>query len=335
MKSKVLRKDIFRLIILVALFTFVQYHSSSASGKEEIPIKQELRFFSGSPAAGGLWYLISVGITQIFERSIPGLRTSLAPGGAGGGPISVGEGQSAAGLVNLGAFLDAQEGLPPFKKAYGNLMLLANLYDHVFQIIVFKDSGINKITDLKGKIISSGIKGQYSEFWFKKLLKVYNMDPERDVKIVNLGFGDTVSAMKDGRVDCCASAASMTNPGINELAASRNITFLSIDDAELKTFCETVNGFRPGIYPGSKVPHTGKYSDFKTAFMPLSVMVRADLPEDFVYKMSKALAENLKDLGQVAPLLVGFEPKDLAREISPRAKFHPGANKYYKEKRWR
>lgn len=340
MRSKAIDKMIIWLVTLLWLLMFIPSYSDRASAKEEkagreTPVKQELMFFSGSPSAGAAWYLLSVGITQIFERSIPGLKTSLIPGGAGGGPISVGEGRSQAGLVNLGPLLDAYEGLPPYKKPYGNLMLSANLYDHFFQIIVLKNSGINKITDLKGKIVSPGIKGQYSEFWFKKLLKVYNIDPDKDIKIVSLGFGDTVSAMKDGAVDCLATAASIPLPAVEDLAMARKINFLNIDEVELKKFCETVNGFQPTIYPASKMPYKGEYNDTRTACVPLSVMVRTDLPNDLVYKITKALAENLKDLEQVSPPMRGFEPKNLAREISPKAKFHPGAEKYYKERGWR
>jgi hypothetical protein len=227
-------KSISRLIVLVGVLMFIPGFSNSASEKSDVI--QEIRFFSGSPAAGGAWYPLSVGITQIFEKSIPGLKTHLVPGGAGGGPISVDEGESNIGLSTLGIILDAQEGLPPFKKAYGNLRLLGNLYDHVFQIIVLKNSGLNKISDLKGKVISPGIKGQYSEFRFKKLITVYHMDPEKDVKIVSLGFGDTVSAMKDGCVDCLASVAPFPMPAVIDLATSREIRFLDIDEVQLRNF---------------------------------------------------------------------------------------------------
>jgi len=326
-------KSIMILILLAVLFIFIPDDSKSASEKSEV--KQEVRFFSGSPAAGGVWYLLSVGITQIFEKSIPGLKTHLIPGGAGGSPISVGEDQSQMGLSNLGPMLDAMEGLPPFKKAYGNLRLLGNLYDHVFQLIVLNNSGINRITDLKGKVISPGIKGQYSEFWFKKLITLYNMDPEKDIKIVSLGFGDTASAMKDGFIDCLATAAPFAMPAVIDLATSREIRFLDIDEVQLKKFCETVNGFRPGVYPSSKISLKGKYNDIKTVFTPLSIMVRAELSEDLVYKMTKALAENLKSLEEVSPLMKEFELQNLAREISPKTKFHPGAEKYYRERRWK
>lgn len=326
-------RSIIKLILLVGLFMLIPGFSNSAPEKSEVI--QEIRFFSGSPAAGGAWYPLSVGITQIFEKSIPGLKTHLVPGGAGGGPISVDEGESDTGLSTLGIILDAQEGLPPFKKAYGNLRLLGNLYDHIFQIIVLKNSGINKISDLKGKVVSPGIKGQYSEFRFKKLITLYNMDPEKDVKIVSLGFGDTVSTMKDGFVDCLASVAPFPMPAIIDLATSREIRFLDIDEVQLKKFCEMVNGLLPGVYPSSKISLKGKYNDIKTAFTPLNIIVRGDLPEDLVYKMTKALAENLKSLEEVSPLMKGFEPSNLGRKLSPKTRFHPGAEKYYRERGWK
>ncbi len=318
--------------IIVSLMFFPGY---SDSAPEKVEVKQELKFFSGSPSAGGAWYVLSVGVTRILEKSIPGLQTSLVPGGAGGGPISVGEGNAQTGFVNLGPFLDAQEGIYPYQKAYDNLRLLGNLYNHVYQIAVLKDSGINKIPDLRGKIVSTGIKGQAAEFSFKKLLKIYNIDITREIKFVFLGFNDSVEALKDKKIDCWAQPNSLPTPATEDLAMSREIKFLSIDDPQLQEFCSTVNGFRPGIVLGNKIPYKGKYDDLKTAFMPLSVMVRADLPEELVYKMTKALAENLKDLAPVSVSMRDFEPKNLARDLSPKAKFHPGAERYYKERGWR
>jgi TRAP transporter TAXI family solute receptor len=328
-------KCLFCIIIIFGILVFTPGYSNSQPKQEAKPVAQELKFFSGSPAAGGVWYLISVGITQIFQRSIPGITTHLVPGGAGGGPIVVGGGKADAGLANLGPLLDAQEGLPPFTKTYDNLRVLGNLYDHVFQIIVLKDSGINKISGLKGKVISPGVKGQYTEFWFKKLIKVYNMDPEKDIKIVSLGFGDTAEQMKDKRVDCLATAGPLMMSAMEELATSRDIKYLNIDDAELKKFCATTNGFRPGVVPGDKLVQARKYPNLVTALQPLLVMVRADLPEELVYKMTKALVENLKDLEQLTPPMRGFETKSIARDISPKARFHPGAERYYKERGWR
>jgi TRAP-type uncharacterized transport system substrate-binding protein len=110
---------------------------------------------------------------------------------------------------------------------------------------------------------------------------------------------------------------------------------LNIDDAEAKKFCELVNGFRPALYAAGEIPYKGEYNDIRTACVPLSVMARTDLPDDLVYKMAKALAENVKDLEQVSPSMRAFEPKNLSRVISPKAKFHPGAEKYYRERGWR
>lgn len=306
--------------------------SKTASGSAQMP--SELRFFSGSSASGGAWYGLSVAINQIFEKNVPGLKTSLIPGGAGGGPISVGEGQSDAGLVNLGPLLDAQEGLPPFEKKYTNLRLVANLYDHVFQIVVLKDSGINSIQDLKGKTVCPGVKGQYSEFWFKQVLQIYGMDPDKDVKISNLGFSDAAEAMKNGQVDAIVSAAPLPLPAVTDLAMARNIKLLPFDKAELATIEKEMNGFTATVYPKDKIPYKGDFTDLDTALMPLSIMVRADLPDDLVYQMTKALAENITDLEHVSSQFKGFDPKSLARDLSPKAVFHPGAEKYYKEKGW-
>ncbi len=339
MKSNAVGKMITWLVILLGVLMLTPGYSDRAWAKEEkagkeTPVKQELKFFSGSPSAGATWYPLSVGITQIFERSIPGLKTSLVPGGGAGGPITVGEGKADSGLVTLTILLNAYDGLPPFKKAYTNSMLVANLYDHFFHLVVLKDSGINKITDLKGKVISPGPKGQFSETCFRELLKVHNINPDKDVKIVSLGFADATESMKDGTVDCFASV-SPPNTAVEDLSMARQIKFLDIDDVMVRKFCETLSGFQPTVWPASKLSYKGIDKDVKTVTTPVSIIVRTGLPNDLVYKMAKALAENLKQLDQVSPPMRGFEPKDLSRDLSPKAKFHLGAEKYYKERGWR
>lgn len=58
---------------------------------------------------------------------------------------------------------------------------------------------------------------------------------------------------------------------------------------------------------------------------------RAELPDDAVYQMVKALWENYKEFAPIHPLLKEWTPE---RFVSKEARipYHPGAVKFYKER---
>jgi TRAP transporter TAXI family solute receptor len=59
------------------------------------------------------------------------------------------------------------------------------------------------------------------------------------------------------------------------------------------------------------------------------IVAACDLPEDVVYKMTKAMATNVNDMAAVVKPIAGLTAKDMAIDIG--VPFHKGAAKYYKE----
>jgi TRAP transporter TAXI family solute receptor len=59
------------------------------------------------------------------------------------------------------------------------------------------------------------------------------------------------------------------------------------------------------------------------------IVAACDLPEDVVYKMTKAMASNVDTMAAVVKPITGLTPKDMAVDIG--VPFHKGALKYYKE----
>ena len=62
-----------------------------------------------------------------------------------------------------------------------------------------------------------------------------------------------------------------------------------------------------------------------------SVVTSADVPEEIVYAVVKAVFDNLDDFKKQHPAFANLDPKKMIKDgIS--APLHPGAVKYYKEK---
>ena len=64
----------------------------------------------------------------------------------------------------------------------------------------------------------------------------------------------------------------------------------------------------------------------------MMVVVRDDMPDDVAYEITKQFWKNLDFVKSTAALLQSIDPKEALTVLS--AEFHPGAVKYYKEKRW-
>jgi TRAP transporter TAXI family solute receptor len=57
----------------------------------------------------------------------------------------------------------------------------------------------------------------------------------------------------------------------------------------------------------------------------------ADVPEDVVYEVTRAVFENLDDFRALHPAFANLDPKKMTMDALS-APLHPGAAKYYKEK---
>jgi TRAP-type uncharacterized transport system substrate-binding protein len=63
-------------------------------------------------------------------------------------------------------------------------------------------------------------------------------------------------------------------------------------------------------------------------------MARVDLDADLVYKMTKALYENLPSIHTVSPLLKQFTKNLVLPDDQMLIPYHPGARKYFVEQGW-
>jgi TRAP transporter TAXI family solute receptor len=75
--------------------------------------------------------------------------------------------------------------------------------------------------------------------------------------------------------------------------------------------------------------YSGQDKDIQTIGTWTHLMMRCSTPEDLAYKITKSLAQNVENLGNVVAAVKGLTPKDLAIDVG--VPYHPGARKYYRE----
>ncbi len=285
----------------------------------------ELRIMTGPQ--GGSWYPLGGAIAEIVKREVPGTTGSVLPGAGIINIQGVETGRAEIGFGNSVSTADAIAGREPFKTPAKNLRQLATLYMQYFQLVLLDDSGIKGVPDLKGKSIAVQPRGNTGEQMTRELLQVYGLSYKDLAKVSHVSYNDAVALMKDGHAQAFTLITTIPAAAILDLASSRKIRMPSVPEDKFKELLKINNGYSrreipKGTYPGVdyNVQAFGTYTH---------LMIRADLPDDLVYGITKALAKNADSLGAVVKDVKGLTVKEMAFDVG--VPYHPGALKYYKE----
>ena len=289
-----------------------------------------LAIYSGSP--GGGWYPIAVAAGEMWTKNIPGVAVTHADAGGAGNIVALSAGKAQVAISTGASVGDAVVGNPPFEKKVTNVRALAALAPEFYAILTWADSKIKTPADLKGKRLSPAPKGYTVEVITRSVLKAAGLSYDKLSKVDFLDLEEAAGLMKDGHLDAVVASITLSgDPTITDLETSRAVKVLEIPNDMMKKLQAASPGLYPAVLP--KGSYKGVTKNTQIPGYSLGLVVSAELPEDLVYKMTKALVENWSTMQAVSADLKDLQPQDLAKATMGVA-FHPGALKYYKEKGW-
>ena len=151
--------------------------------------------------------------------------------------------------------------------------------------MALKDSGIERIEDLKGKTVSIGAPNSGTEVIGLRLMEVAGIDPDKDVTRRAMGVGESTAALREGSIDAFVWSGGLPTGAITDLATTDEIVLLPLDRYVPKLNERYGEAYQEseveeGEYPG--VPTT------KTIAVPNLLMVRADMDETLAHDLIAA-----------------------------------------------
>jgi TRAP transporter TAXI family solute receptor len=274
---------------------------------------------------GGSWIPLGGQLKDMWEKAVPGLAVQVLPGAGIANVRGVEEAKADLGFGNSISTVDAMSGKPPFNKPHDNVCNIASLYPQYFQFVVLADAGINKVSDLKGKSITTQQKGNTGEVITRHLLEANGLS-YNDVKVSFVGYTDSVNQMKDGHAVAFGLNTQAPAGAVMDLASARKIKIF--DQAEIYDKMIKINpSYKLITLP--KNTYEGQDKDLKVIGFFTHVVVSCKMPADQVYAMTKAIANNTQVLATVAKDIAKLKPAGMAADVG--VPFHPGAAKFYKE----
>lgn len=285
----------------------------------------------GTITAGGAWQVIGNAMLEDIKKAYPNITGSTLPSTTSANVLGVHEGKFDIAFSIADTTADAWQGEGYFKSSgkINDIREVAALYPQSSHIVVWANSGINSIPDLKGKKVTPGAKGLSNDIEFQRLLKTYGMSYD-DMTVQFLSFNDASQQMIDGHLDALAflTVPPPYAPVIN-VSAQKQIKLLTIPDDKIAEMTK-YQGVQPFTLPAGT--YKGVDEPVKGIMSRSHVIVRKDMPEDVVYNIVKAIAENFPRYESVLSSMKYTKVEEMATDVG--IPFHPGALKYYREKGW-
>ncbi len=315
------KKIFFILTLAVALgFTFSLNIEPAAARTKFISI--------GTGGTGGVYYPYGGGVAEIWTKHVKGVRAVAEVTGASVENTKLcDKGETLFGEIMSDVAFQAYTGTGKFKGKPQKIRGMFVMYPNVYHIVTRKDSGIKTIADLKGKKVSVGAPGSGTEFMTNLILEGSLDIPYSSFNVFRLSFNENANALKDNSIDVGVWCVAPPTSSIMDLATTHAISIIPFTKAEI----DKVTAKYP-FYAGYTLPanvYKGQDQPVYTASVWNTFICNADLDEDLVYKLTKAVFENQDYLMKIHHFAKYTTPENAIKYSA--IPLHPGAIKYIRE----
>ena len=206
----------------------------------------------------------------------------------------------------------------------------------VYQFIVYADSGIESIQDIKGKKVFLGPPGGVATRNTKLLIDAMTgYKPGKDFEQVKMGWGAAAAAFQDKKYDVWIPTTSAPSPQVQQIAITNKIRLLGLDENKFghpswKKYMRQPGRRLEWIPPDTYGKNQVNTKPILSTGAWVGLSARANLPTDVIYKMTQAYWEHIDE----AHAMAAWMPKYVNHKNALAAiagQVHPGAEKYYRK----
>jgi uncharacterized protein len=310
------------LILALAICLFI--------GNSTVRAQQPKALAMGTSAMGSAFYTLSVVMANVFTKST-GINVNVESVGGSDATIrGLAAKKVELAMLNANTAHDAYTGTGAYvKTGKVPIALIAQGQDSLRQIAVRNTSKIATPADLVGKkFIARRKANQEMEVMANYLLEAYGIDKKKVKIIETVESNESAEALKIGTVDAAILPGGLASSYLLDLFHNTDLTLLQIPDDKLDWIIKKLGpAFHKTTIPAGT--YKGQNRDVKVPAMSSIIACRADLPEETVYKITKAIFTNYNEIKAGHSSGADWTLKNtLKDEPIP---FHPGSIRYFKE----
>jgi TRAP transporter TAXI family solute receptor len=288
-----------------------------------------------SGGTAGVYFPLGAAMAEIWNNRVTGVRVSSQSSGASVANVrTLQRGDAHLAMIQNDIAFYAHNGREMFSEAGSarpqpveGVRGVAMLYPETIQIVTLRNKRIGSIDDMRGKRIVVGDAGSGTEANARQILSVHDLF-YRMLRADFLSFAAGMDQLRDGNVDAVFLTAGFPTAAVTDIAASREIAIVPVSNDALTALRAKWPFYTRTVIPGNT--YRGVAEPVATVAVMAMLVARADLPEDVVYNLTKALWENLD---RVRAAHARGRDFDLQKALDGMPlPVHPGAERFYRER---
>jgi len=321
----------------VVVTCVILFGSSFPAMAEEMTL-----FRIGTGGVGGTYYPIGKAMARTISNPLNktdctpdpcGVPYLLAVAQTANGSVSniedVQTGKIESGLSQSDIAYWAQSGTGIFKDRgpYRDIAAIASLYQEDIHLVARKGSGIESVSDLRGRRVSLDDPGSGTLVDARVILDAFGVR-ESEFEAQYVKAADAIKKMRAGELDAFFLVAGSPSKAITELSDENLITLVPID-GPVATMLTRENTF----FSTTVIPSDSYHGIDAVRTLGVSALwiVNKKQSEDEVYEITKRFWRNLPEIQKMNlhPKLSKISLKSAFASMS--VPLHPGALKFYRE----
>ena len=277
----------------------------------------------GTATVGGFFYNVGAPVAQCINKALPEVNvTAEFTEGSVENLRLIQKKQIQLATISpmIGHF--ARKGIAMFKDKPVDFRVVVRLLPNgnVWTTLK-KNKTIKTIRDIRGHKVGVGTGG--IGVMARMQLAAHGIDYKKDIKPFFPSTGELATLLKDGQVD-----VSFLTEGLAKMVtATHEIRMISWQEADRKAYIDK----NPYFGAFSYRPNHFKGVDYEvqTVDNGIQLVTHTDTNDEVVYKLAKAVAENIDCMSKIFAPAKALTPEWVASKLGN--PFHPGSIKYFKD----
>lgn len=271
-------------------------------------------------------YIWSAGITDVINNNVDGVTaTAEETAGYVSNIALVQNGELEAAMATSLSAYEAYTATGNYVGTQpGRIMAWMAIAPVAMHVITVEGGSVDSLAAMKGKRVGMGQPGGVS--MLDADIMMTRLAGE-DFSPFRVNLGEMVDMLSDGNLDVALWNGSYPLAPVIRLASQRPMRLLSVPDDFFAALQKDYPPYFRLSIPGGT--YAGVPEDTPTFGLSNGLVVSADVPEQLVYAMTKAVFENLETLRRVHAGFNSLSPETVLDGFS--SPLHPGALRYYRE----
>jgi len=278
----------------------------------------------GTASPGGVYDAYGEALARILRRALQIEVTPQVTQGGAQNVVLMEKKEALLGFVTTALALQGWNGTDWARGTrYRSMRVIFPMYDTAFHFAVLKRLAIKSLDDFSGLRIGVGPRAGMAGTYVPEIFNLLGISA-----VIRFGaFEQMASQMTGGKLDGVAIAAGFPIPALAELDAKQQVDFVQPSSEQSSRILNKFPEISPSMIPAGT--YRSLAHNYHTVGVYNFAIAHEELPDEFIYKLVKAVFDNHEELMKSQPWARETIPANIDRNTM--VPLHPGAVRYYRE----